>query len=192
MLRASARYPRHEPSQRNARWWRGAECLRPSNSPARPTSGRTTGRSNLSLANALDCRSDPSCISRNREAVTGRTKPDQSMKSSTNASKTSRRRLSASLCASSSSPSPSLPSSPCCPPSRVVGDFEVHDSLMHCVCMYYNAMKKTLSRLKEALTRVDKSSEAPRDAVNFLSSIANYFAPRGISSPILRECKKPL
>ena len=47
-------------------------------------------------------------------------------------SKTSRRRLSASLCASSSSPSPSLPSSPCCPPSRVVGDFdEVHDSLMH-------------------------------------------------------------
>jgi len=27
-----------------------------------------------------------------------------------------RRRLSASLCASSSSPSPSLPSSPCCPP----------------------------------------------------------------------------
>src|SRR5690242_566181 len=83
MLRASARYPRHEPSQRTARWWRGTECLRPSMSPARPACGRATECSNLSLANALDCRSDPSCISRDHRAVTGRTKPDQSMKSST-------------------------------------------------------------------------------------------------------------
>jgi len=71
------------------------------------------------------------------------------------------------------------------------GDFdEVHDSLMHCVCMYYNAMKKTLSRLNEALTRSLKSSGARRDAANILSSASNYFAPRGISSTIRPECKK--
>jgi hypothetical protein len=58
--------------------------------------------------------------------------------------------------------------------------------------MYYNAMKKTLSRLNEALTRALKSNEAPRDAANFLSSAANYFARRRISSPIYPECKKPL
>ena len=52
-------------------------------------------------------------------------------------------------------------------------------------------MKKTLSRLNEALTRARKSNEAPRDAANFLSSAANYFAPRRISSPIFRRCKKP-
>jgi len=58
--------------------------------------------------------------------------------------------------------------------------------------MYYNAMKKTLSRLKEALTRALKSIDATRDAANILSSAANYFARRAISSLILRGCEKPL
>jgi hypothetical protein len=57
--------------------------------PIRPASGRARECSNLGLANALDCRSDPPCISRNRRAITGRTKPDQSMKSSTSTPKTS-------------------------------------------------------------------------------------------------------
>jgi hypothetical protein len=58
--------------------------------------------------------------------------------------------------------------------------------------MYYNAMKKTLSRVKEALTRALKTIDAARDAANVLSSTTNYFAPRSISSPTFRECKKPL
>jgi hypothetical protein len=58
--------------------------------------------------------------------------------------------------------------------------------------MYYNAMKKTLSRLNEALTRTLKTIGATRDAANFLSSDANYFARRRISSPPFHECKKPL
>jgi hypothetical protein len=58
--------------------------------------------------------------------------------------------------------------------------------------MYYNAMKKNISRLKEALTRALKTFDATHDAANFLSSFANYFARRAISSPIWRECKKPL
>ena len=67
------------------------------------------------------------------------------------------------------------------------GDFdEVHDSLMHCVCMYYNAMKKTLSRLNEALTRALNIIRATRDAANFLSSGPNYFVPREISSRFFR------
>ena len=96
--------------------WRGAECLRPLSrwSGKRPDHGS----SNLGLANALYCRSDPSCIWRDRDAAAGTTKPDQSMKSSTIRRRLRRRRLSASLSASSSSPSPSLPSSPCCPPSK--------------------------------------------------------------------------
>jgi hypothetical protein len=53
-------------------------------------------------------------------------------------------------------------------------------------------MKKNISRVKEALTRALKTIDATRDAANFLSSDANYFARRGISSPILRECEKPL
>jgi len=52
--------------------------------------------------------------------------------------------------------------------------------------MYYNAMKKTLSRLNEALTRAPNLIRAKRDAANFLSSAANYFARRAISSPIVR------
>jgi len=39
--------------------------------------------------------------------------------------------------------------------------------------MYYNAMKKTLSRLNEALTRTLKTIDAARDAANFLSSATN-------------------
>jgi hypothetical protein len=58
--------------------------------------------------------------------------------------------------------------------------------------MYYNAMKKTLSRLNEALTRAVETLDAQRDAAIFLSSIANYFAPRANSSPIFPGCKKPL
>jgi hypothetical protein len=58
--------------------------------------------------------------------------------------------------------------------------------------MYYNAMKKTLSRVNEALTRALKTIDAQRDAANFLSSAANYFAPRANPSPILPRCKKPL
>jgi hypothetical protein len=42
--------------------------------------------------------------------------------------------------------------------------------------MYYNEMKKTLSRLNEALTRAPNTINALRDAANFLSSVANYFA----------------
>jgi len=42
--------------------------------------------------------------------------------------------------------------------------------------MYYNAMKKTLSALKEALTRAPNSTNATRDAANVLSSALNYFA----------------
>jgi hypothetical protein len=73
------------------------------------------------------------------------------------------------------------------------GDFdEVHDSLMHCVCMYYNAMKKTLSRLKEALTRALNTIHATRDAANFLSSASNYFARREFSPRIFRRCTKAL
>jgi len=73
------------------------------------------------------------------------------------------------------------------------GDFdEVHDSLMHCVWMYYNAMKKTLSRLNEALTRALATIDAQRDAAIFLSSAANTFAPHANSSPIFPRCKKPL
>jgi hypothetical protein len=73
------------------------------------------------------------------------------------------------------------------------GDFdEVHDSLMHCVCMYYNAMKKTLSRLKEALTRALNTIHATRDAANFLSSASNYFARRKFSPRIFRRCTKAL
>jgi hypothetical protein len=53
-------------------------------------------------------------------------------------------------------------------------------------------MKKTLSRVKEALTRTLKTIDALRDSANFLSSAANYFARRRISSPNFLECKKPL
>jgi hypothetical protein len=42
--------------------------------------------------------------------------------------------------------------------------------------MYYNAMKKNISRVKEALTRALNTIDAPRDPANFLSSAANYFA----------------
>jgi hypothetical protein len=58
--------------------------------------------------------------------------------------------------------------------------------------MYYNAMKKTLSRLNEALTRAVKTIDAQRDAAIFLSSFANTSAPRANSSPIFPGCKKPL
>jgi hypothetical protein len=58
--------------------------------------------------------------------------------------------------------------------------------------MYYNAMKKTLSRLNEALTRALDTIDGQRDAAIFLSSTANYFAPRTNSSRIFQRCKKPL
>jgi hypothetical protein len=58
--------------------------------------------------------------------------------------------------------------------------------------MYYNAVKKTLSRLNEALTRALETTDAQRDAAIFLSSVANTFAPRANSSPIFPRCKKPL
>jgi flagellar biosynthesis regulator FlaF len=58
--------------------------------------------------------------------------------------------------------------------------------------MYYNAMKKNISRVKEALTRALNTIDAARDPANFLSSETNYFTRRAISSPIFRECKKPL
>src|SRR5215510_6191309 len=87
MLRASARCPRREPSRRTLRRWRGTESLRP-HLPIDPAS-RTGECSNLSLANALSNRSDPTCIPRDRVAITGATKPDQSMKSPTTTSKTS-------------------------------------------------------------------------------------------------------
>jgi len=58
--------------------------------------------------------------------------------------------------------------------------------------MYYNAMKKTLSRLNEALTRTPNTMNARRDAAKFLSSDANYFARREISRRVSQACKKPL
>jgi len=58
--------------------------------------------------------------------------------------------------------------------------------------MYYNAMKKTLSRLNEALTRALATIDAQRDAAIFLSSAANTSASRGNSSSTFRRCKKPL
>jgi hypothetical protein len=58
--------------------------------------------------------------------------------------------------------------------------------------MYYNAKKKTLSRLNEALTRAVATIDAQRDDAIFLSSTANTLAPRANSSPIFRRCKKPL
>jgi len=58
--------------------------------------------------------------------------------------------------------------------------------------MYYNEMKKTLSRLNEALTRAPNTMNALRDAANFLSSVANYFAQSRISPRIFRLCQKPL
>jgi hypothetical protein len=58
--------------------------------------------------------------------------------------------------------------------------------------MYYNAMKKTLSRLNEALTRASNTMRATQDAANFLSSGANYFMRLAIWSPIFPQCKKPL
>jgi len=42
------------------------------------------------------------------------------------------------------------------------------------------------------LTRARKTIDAERDAAKFLSSAANYSAPRAISSLIFPECKKPL
>jgi hypothetical protein len=51
--------------------------------------------------------------------------------------------------------------------------------------------KNTLS-LNEALMRALKTIDAQRDAANFLSSAANYFAARINSSPIFQRCKKPL
>jgi len=69
----------------------------------------------LGLANALLYRSGPCHTSRPRsDHRRDEAGPVDEVFDMT--SKTSRRRLSASLCASSSSPSPSLPSSPCCPP----------------------------------------------------------------------------
>jgi hypothetical protein len=58
--------------------------------------------------------------------------------------------------------------------------------------MYYNAMKKNISRVKEALTCALNTIDAARHPANVLSSDANYFVRRAISSPIFRECKKPL
>jgi hypothetical protein len=58
--------------------------------------------------------------------------------------------------------------------------------------MYYNAMKKTLSALKEALTRVLNITNATRDAANVLSSAPNYFATSENSSRIFRRFRKPL
>jgi hypothetical protein len=58
--------------------------------------------------------------------------------------------------------------------------------------MYYNAVKKTLSRLKEALTRALNTRRMTRDAAKFLSSAPNYFARRKISSRVFCRCKKPL
>lgn len=55
----------------------------PPSFPIDPASDRTTECSNLGLANALSCRSGPSHISHDREAITGAMKPDQSMKPST-------------------------------------------------------------------------------------------------------------
>jgi hypothetical protein len=58
--------------------------------------------------------------------------------------------------------------------------------------MYYNEMKKTLSRLNKAFTRASNTMSALRDAANFLSSVANYFMRPWISPRIFRRCKKPL
>jgi hypothetical protein len=58
--------------------------------------------------------------------------------------------------------------------------------------MYYNAMKKTPSALKEAFTRVPNTMKASRDAANFLSSVAIYCAPGEISPKIFQRFKKPL
>jgi hypothetical protein len=58
--------------------------------------------------------------------------------------------------------------------------------------MYYNGMKKTLSAVKEALTRAPNTLDAARDAANFLSSRANYFGDEKISSISFRRCKIPL
>jgi hypothetical protein len=58
--------------------------------------------------------------------------------------------------------------------------------------MYYNEMKKTLSRLNKAFTRAPNTTNALRDAANFLSSVANYFARPEISPRIFRRCEKPL
>jgi hypothetical protein len=58
--------------------------------------------------------------------------------------------------------------------------------------MYYNAMKKTLSALKEALTRARHIVGATQDAANVLSSAPNYFAAQNISRRIFRRYKKPL
>jgi hypothetical protein len=74
------------------------------------------------------------------------------------------------------------------------GDFdEVHLRFARALLwMYYNGMKKTLSALKEALTRAPNTLDAERDAANFLSSCANYFGDDKISSISFRRCKKPL
>src|SRR6478609_5557770 len=44
--------------------------------------------------------------------------------------------------------------------------------------------------LKEALTHAPKTIVAPRDAANFLSSVANYWTRRKISPRIFRRCEK--
>ena len=74
------------------------------------------------------------------------------------------------------------------------GDFdEVHLRFARALCcMYYNAMKKTLSALKEALTCARDITNATRDAAHVLSSAPNYFATIENSSRAFRRCKKPL
>jgi hypothetical protein len=76
-------------------------------------------------------------------------------------------------------------------PSWRSDEVHLHIARAH-TSMYYNEMKKTLSRLNEALTRLSSTMNATRDAANFLSSAPNYFAQPEISPSIFRQCRKPL
>jgi len=73
------------------------------------------------------------------------------------------------------------------------GDFdEVHDSFVHSSRCTTTQLKKTLSGVKETLTRASNTLNAPHDAPNFLSSALNYFERRTISPRVSCRCRKPL
>lgn len=161
----------------------------------RPEAGPRDARTSVSPTPSI-FRSDPFASTRNHEAITGVTKPDQSTKSST-----WRQRLRGDDLA-------------LCLPLRLLRLCLLRLCLLrHCallanpswrsdevhllfarahMSMYYNEMKKTLSRLNEALTRAPNTMKSLRDAANFLSSLANYFARPEISPRIFCRCRKPL
>src|SRR5689334_14523912 len=62
-----------------------------------------------------------------------------------------------------------------------------------CPCTRLDVLQRDEKKhlcLKEALTRAPKTIVTPRDAANFLSSAANYWARRKISPRIFHRCEK--